>query len=177
MAWTAVGGVLLQVEVNVLDGTGKVEITGLIGDVMKESAHAALSYIRSRAGELELPTDFYKNKDIHIHVPEGATPKDGPSAGVTMTTAIISALTGIPVKQCVAMTGEVTLRGDVLAIGGLKEKSLAALKEGISTIVVPAENHADVTELPEAVRNGMEIIEVSKVDEVLAVALAKDKKK
>ncbi len=177
MAWTAVGGVLLQVEVNVLDGTGKVEITGLIGDVMKESAHAALSYIRSRAGELELPTDFYKNKDIHIHVPEGATPKDGPSAGVTMTTAIVSALTGIPVKQCVAMTGEVTLRGDVLAIGGLKEKSLAALKEGISTIVVPAENHADVTELPEAVRNGMEIIEVSKIDEVLAVALAKDKKK
>lgn len=172
LAWTSVGGVLLNVQVNVLEGGGKLEITGLIGDVMKESATAALSYIRSKYSEFGLPVDFYKTKDIHIHVPEGATPKDGPSAGVTITTAIVSALTNTPVRQSVAMTGETTIRGEVLAIGGLKEKTLAALKEGIKTVIVPAENIADVKELPEAVTNGMEIKMVKNIDEVLRIALA-----
>ena len=173
LAWTSVGGTLLQVDVNVLEGTGKVEITGSIGDVMKESAKAALSIIRSRAEEFNIPSDFYKTKDIHVHIPEGATPKEGPSAGVTLTTAIISALTGIPVKQCVAMTGEVTIKGDVLAIGGLKEKSLAALKEGVSTIVVPEENRPEEAELPEEVKKGLKIVFARKIDDVFAVALAR----
>jgi ATP-dependent Lon protease len=140
---------------------------------MKESAKAALSIIRSRAEEFNIPSDFYKTKDIHVHIPEGATPKEGPSAGVTLTTAIISALTGIPVKQCVAMTGEVTIKGDVLAIGGLKEKSLAALKEGVSTIVVPEENRPEEAELPEEVRKGLKIVFARKIDDVFAVALAR----
>lgn len=173
LAWTSVGGVLLSVQVNVLEGTGKLEITGLIGDVMKESATAAMSYIRSRYKDFGIESDFYKTKDIHIHLPEGATPKDGPSAGVSLTTAIVSALTGIPVKQSVAMTGEITIRGEVLAIGGLKEKTLAALKEGISTVVVPEENKADLRELPDEVKNGLEIITVKTVDEVLDIALSK----
>ena len=176
MAWSPVGGHLLPVDVNVLDGSGRIETTGLIGDVMRESAQAALSYIRSRSAEFNLPRDFYRTKDVHLHVPEGATKKDGPSAGVTITTAMFSALTGIPVKKSVAMTGEVTIRGEVLAIGGLKEKSLAALKAGISTIIVPANNHSDVLELPEAVKNGMNIVEVKNIDEVFAVALANDGK-
>jgi ATP-dependent Lon protease len=140
---------------------------------MKESAKAALSIIRSRAEEFNIPSDFYKTKDIHVHIPEGATPKEGPSAGVTLTTAIISALTGIPVKQCVAMTGEVTIKGDVLAIGGLKEKSLAALKEGVSTIVVPEENRPEEAELPEEVKKGLKIVFARKIDDVFAVALAR----
>ena len=173
MAWTSIGGVLLAVEVNVFEGSGKLEVTGLIGDVMRESAVAALSYIRSRSDAFGLSGDFYKTKDIHVHVPEGATPKDGPSAGVTIATAILSALAGIPVKQSVAMTGEITIRGDVLAIGGLKEKTLAALKEGISTVLVPEENSADVAELPEEVRNGLNIITVKTVDEVFGLALVR----
>ncbi len=174
MAWTAVGGVLLSVEVNVFEGTGKLEVTGLIGDVMRESATAALSFIRSKAAEYGIPADFYKTRDVHVHVPEGATPKDGPSAGVTIATAIFSAITKNPVKQCIAMTGEITIRGDVLAIGGLKEKSLAALKEGISEILVPAENKADIAELPEEVRNGLKITTVEKVDEIFRIALAEE---
>lgn len=172
LAWTSIGGVLLNVQVNVLEGTGKLEITGLIGDVMKESATAALSYIRSKYNEFGLAADFYKTKDIHIHLPEGATPKDGPSAGVSLTTAIVSALTNRPVRQCVAMTGEITIRGEVLAIGGLKEKTLAALKEGIKTVIVPEENIADVKELPEEVTSGMEIKLVKNISEVLLIALA-----
>ena len=172
MAWTPVGGVLLNVEVNVFEGTGKLEVTGLIGDVMRESATAALSFIRSKASEFGIPAEFYKTKDIHVHVPEGATPKDGPSAGVTIATAIFSAITGIPVKQHIAMTGEITIRGDVLAIGGLKEKSLAALKEGISEILVPAENKGDIRELPEEVKNGLKITMVGNVEEVFRIALA-----
>lgn len=171
MAWTSIGGVLLEVMVNVFEGTGKVEVTGLIGDVMKESATAAISWIRSKASDFGIPADFYKTKDIHIHIPEGATPKDGPSAGVTLTTAVISALTGKSVRQSIAMTGEITIHGEVLAIGGLKEKTLAALKEGISTVIVPAENAADVRELPDAVKNGMKIIMVKHVTEVLDIAL------
>ncbi len=171
LAWTSIGGVLLSVQVNVLEGTGKLEITGLVGDVMKESATAALSYIRSKYREFNIPVDFYKTKDIHVHIPEGATPKDGPSAGVTLTTAIISALTETPVRQSVAMTGEVTIRGEVLAIGGLKEKTLAALKEGIKTVIVPEENKADLPELPDEVKNGLEIKLVKTVDEVLELAL------
>ncbi|MBQ7445880.1 MAG: endopeptidase La [Clostridia bacterium] len=173
MAWTAVGGVLLNVEVNVFDGTGKLEVTGLIGDVMKESATAALSFIRSKAAAYGISPDFYKTRDIHVHVPEGATPKDGPSAGVTIATAMVSAITGIPVRQHIAMTGEITIRGDVLAIGGLKEKSLAALKEGISEILVPEENKADIRELPDEVKQGVKITTVKNVEEVFEIALAK----
>ncbi len=172
MAWTPVGGVLLNVEVNVFDGTGKLEVTGLIGDVMKESATAALSFIRSKASVYGIPSEVFKTKDIHVHVPEGATPKDGPSAGVTIATAVFSALTGTPVKRCIAMTGEITIRGDVLAIGGLKEKSLAALKEGISEILVPKENSADIRELPDEVKNGLKITTVETVDDVFKIALA-----
>ena len=173
MAWTSIGGVLLAVEVNVFEGSGKLEVTGLIGDVMRESAVAALSYIRSRSDAFGLSGDFYKTKDIHVHVPEGATPKDGPSAGVTIATAILSALAGIPARQSIAMTGEITIRGDVLAIGGLKEKTLAALKEGITTVLVPAENSADIAELPDEVKNGLNIITVRTVDEVFDLALVK----
>jgi len=172
MAWTPVGGVLLNVEVNVFDGSGKLEVTGLIGDVMKESATAALSFIRSKAAVYGIAPEVFKTKDIHVHVPEGATPKDGPSAGVTIATGIFSALTGRPVRRCIAMTGEITIRGDVLAIGGLKEKSLAALKEGISEILVPKENSADIRELPEEVKNGLKITTVETVDDVFGIALA-----
>lgn len=131
LAWTSVGGELLEVEVNVVPGTGKVELTGNLGDVMKESAHAALSFIRSQADRLGIQGDFYQSKDIHVHFPEGAVPKDGPSAGIAITTAMVSALTGAPVKRGIAMTGEVTLRGRVLPIGGLREKTMAALRNGI----------------------------------------------
>ena len=174
MAWTAVGGVLLEVEVNVFDGTGKIEITGSIGEVMKESCTAAVSFIRANAERYNVPADFYRTKDIHVHVPEGATPKDGPSAGVTITTAIISALTGVPVRKSVAMTGEITIRGNVLAIGGLKEKSLAALKNGISEIIIPAENEPDIEELPKAVKKGLKITMAKKIDEVLDRALVRN---
>ncbi|MDY4953721.1 MAG: endopeptidase La [Candidatus Onthomonas sp.] len=171
LAWTSVGGTLLEVEVNVVPGTGKVEPTGNLGDVMKESCHAAISYIRSRAAQLNIDPDFYKNQDIHIHFPEGAVPKDGPSAGVTITTAIVSALTNTPVKATVAMTGEVTLRGRVLAIGGLKEKTMAAFRNGIQTVIIPADNEKDLEEIDQTVRQALHFVPVEQVDEVLAEAL------
>ena len=171
LAWTAVGGEMMQIEVAVLDGSGKLELTGSLGDVMKESAKAALTYIRSRASSLGIDPDFYKSKDIHIHVPEGAVPKDGPSAGVTMTTAIASALTGRAVVKTVAMTGEITLRGKVLAIGGLREKSTAAFKNGMKTVLIPEENRADLEKVNESVKNAIEFIPVSDLDEVLSIAL------
>ena len=171
LAWTSVGGELLEVEAAVLDGTGKLELTGSLGDVMKESAHAAMSYVRSRADVLGIDSKFYKNKDIHIHCPEGAVPKDGPSAGVTMTTALVSALTDAPVRRDVAMTGEVTLRGRVLPIGGLKEKSMAAYIRGIKTVIIPKANVPDLDEVDDAVKANVEFVPVSHVDEVLSVAL------
>ena len=176
LAWTSVGGEMMQIEVAVLDGSGKLELTGSLGDVMKESAKAALTYIRSRADSLGIDGDFYKTKDIHIHVPEGAVPKDGPSAGVTMTTALASALTGRSVNKTVAMTGEITLRGRVLAIGGLREKSTAAFKNGMKTVLIPEENKADLDKVNETVKKAIEFIPVSTLDEVLSVALEEPKK-
>ena len=171
LAWTSVGGETLSVEVNVMDGKGKVELTGKLGDVMKESAMAAISYIRSRADKLKIDNDFYENKDIHIHVPEGAVPKDGPSAGITMATAVVSALSGKAVRNDVAMTGEITLRGRVLPIGGLKEKSLAAYRAGIKTVIIPKDNKADTDDVPEEIRSDMKFIPVSDMDAVLKNAL------
>lgn len=174
LAWTSVGGELLEVEVNVVPGSGKLELTGNLGDVMKESAHAALSCIRSRAQQLGLAPDFYKTKDIHVHFPEGAVPKDGPSAGIAMATAMVSALSETPVKRGIAMTGEITLRGRVLPIGGLKEKTMAALRNGIRTVILPAENEKDLQEIDQTVRGALHFITVGRVDEVLAAALAAD---
>ncbi len=171
LAWTSVGGELLQVEVAVLDGNGKLELTGSLGDVMKESAHAAVSYIRSCYDRYGIDKEFYKNKDIHIHVPEGAVPKDGPSAGVTICTAVLSALSQTPVKHDVAMTGEITLRGRVLPIGGLKEKSIAAYRAGIKTILIPKENEPDLAEIDDEVRQGVTFIPAETVDTVLSSAL------
>ena len=167
LAWTSVGGTLLEAEANVIPGSGKIELTGNLGNVMK----AAFTYIRSRATQLGIDEKFYKEKDIHIHFPEGAVPKDGPSAGVTITTAMVSALTGIPVRGDVAMTGEVTLRGRVLPIGGLREKSMAALRNGIHTVLIPQDNEADLEEIDQTVRNALHFIPVSHVDQVLAHAL------
>ena len=174
LAWTSVGGEILEVEVAVVPGTGKVELTGNLGDVMKESAHAAYTYIRSRADWLGLPSDFYQKKDIHVHFPEGAVPKDGPSAGIAITTAMVSALTGVPVKRELAMTGEVTLRGRVLPIGGLKEKTMAALRGGIRTVLIPADNEKDLEEIDQTVRAALHFIPVEHVDAVLAQALGLD---
>ena len=174
LAWTSVGGEILEVEVAVVPGTGKVELTGNLGDVMKESAHAAYTYIRSRADRLGLEPDFYQKKDIHVHFPEGAVPKDGPSAGIAITTAMVSALTGIPVKRELAMTGEVTLRGRVLPIGGLKEKTMAALRGGIRTVLIPADNQKDLEEIDQTVRAALHFIPVEHVDAVLAQALGLD---
>jgi ATP-dependent Lon protease len=171
LAWTEVGGSILQTEVQVLDGKGKLTLTGQLGDVMQESAQAALSYIRSRSAHLGLPRDFYRNVDIHVHVPEGAIPKDGPSAGITLATALASALTKIPVRRDIAMTGEVTLRGKVLAIGGLKEKLLAAHRAGVFEAIMPKENEKDVVDLPEALRKVMKLHFVESMDEVLHIAL------
>ncbi len=173
LAWTSVGGETLEVEVNVMDGSGKLELTGNLGNVMKESVHAAVSYIRANAEKLHVPQDFYKTKDIHVHFPEGAVPKDGPSAGVTVTTAIVSALTGLPVRRDVAMTGEVTLRGRVLRIGGLKEKTMAALRHGIRTVIIPAENQRDLEEIDQMVRSRLNFISASTVDTVLDAALVR----
>lgn len=171
LAWTSVGGELLQVEVNVMPGSGKLELTGNLGDVMKESAHAALTYIRSQAAQWGIEADFYKTKDIHVHFPEGAIPKDGPSAGVTITTAMVSALCGIPVKGAVAMTGEVTLRGRVLPIGGLREKTMAALRNGIKTVILPADNMKDLEQIDQTVRAALQFVGAEQVDSVLAEAL------
>ncbi len=171
LAWTEVGGSILQTEVQVLDGKGKLTLTGQLGDVMQESAQAALSYIRSRSSHLGLPKDFYRYIDIHVHVPEGGIPKDGPSAGITLATALASALTKIPVRRDIAMTGEITLRGKVLAIGGLKEKLLAAHRAGVFEAVMPKENEKDVADLPEALRKVMKLHFVESMDEVLGIAL------
>lgn len=171
LAWTSVGGELLQIEANAMKGKGKIQLTGSLGDVMKESAMAALTYIRSHTEELNIPEGFYEEKDIHIHVPEGAVPKDGPSAGITMTTAMASALTGRPVRHDIAMTGEVTLTGRVLPIGGLKEKVLAARRYGILNIILPKENERDLDEIPEEIRDEMTFYPVTKVEEVLKLAL------
>ncbi|HVG26397.1 MAG TPA: endopeptidase La [Acidobacteriaceae bacterium] len=172
LAWTEMGGSILQTEVQVLDGKGKMTATGQLGDVMQESAQAALTYIRSRSHHLGLAKDFYRNIDIHIHVPEGAIPKDGPSAGITLATALASALTKIEVRRDLAMTGEITLRGKVLPIGGLKEKLLAAHRAGIFEAVLPAENKRDLADLPDLIKNSMKLHWVEQMDEVLEIALA-----
>jgi ATP-dependent Lon protease len=171
LAWTEVGGELLVIEVAVVPGRGRLIITGKLGDVMQESAQAAMMYVRSRSAFFGLPKDFYFNVDIHVHVPEGAIPKDGPSAGIAMVTAITSALTGVPVDRNIAMTGEITLRGRVLPIGGLKEKVLAAHRGGITRIIIPKENEKDIEEIPTSVRKGLEIITAGEADEVLREAL------
>ena len=171
LAWTEVGGCILTTEVAIVDGKGKLTLTGKLGDVMQESAQAAMSYLRSRWQRLGIPRDFYRNVDIHVHVPEGAIPKDGPSAGITIATAIASALSKIPVRRDICMTGEITLRGKVLAIGGLKEKLLAAHRAGIFEAVLPEENQKDLAELPENLRAEMKLHFVSSMDEVLQIAL------
>ena len=171
LAWTSVGGETLEVEVNVMDGTGKLELTGNLGDVMKESAHAAMSYIRSNAARLGIPSDFYKTKDIHVHFPEGAVPKDGPSAGVTMCTALVSALTESTVRRDVAMTGEISIRGRVMQIGGLREKTMAALRHGVSTVIIPKDNERDLEEIDQTVRKQLNFVTAETVDTVLRVAL------
>lgn len=170
LAWTESGGEVLDSEVAVVEGSGKLELTGNLGDVMKESAKAAVTYIRSRAELFGIDSEFYKTKDIHIHFPEGAVPKDGPSAGVTVTTAILSALSGIPVRHDVAMTGEITLRGRVLAIGGLKEKTMAALRNGVKTVIIPAENESDLAEIDPLVREKLEFVFAKSMDDVVSAA-------
>jgi ATP-dependent Lon protease len=172
LAFTDTGGELLQTEVSVTPGKGKLQITGRLGEVMQESANAAMSYVRSRAKQLGLARDFYSKVDIHVHVPEGATPKDGPSAGITIATTIASALTRVPVRANVAMTGEITLRGRVLPIGGLKEKLIAAHRGGIDTVMIPRENDKDLKEIPADVLRGLRVVLVEHMDEVLAQALA-----
>jgi ATP-dependent Lon protease len=171
LAWTEVGGSILTTEVQILDGKGKLTITGQLGDVMQESAQAALAYIRSKSAALGLRREFYRSLDIHLHVPEGAIPKDGPSAGITMATALASALTKIPVRRDIAMTGEITLRGKVLPIGGLKEKLLAALRAGLFEAILPRANEKDLAELPDNIKNSMKLHFVETMDEVLALAL------
>ena len=171
LAWTEAGGEILEVEVNVMEGTGKLELTGNLGEVMKESAQAALSCLRSRTAVLGIPADFYKNKDIHVHFPEGAVPKDGPSAGIAMATAMLSALTDRKIKAGIAMTGEITLRGRVLPIGGLKEKTMAARRNGIGTVLIPKDNVRDLEDIDQTVRAALRFIPVGTVDEVFAAAL------
>lgn len=171
LAWTQVGGTMLPIEVSALNGTGKIELTGNLGDVMKESAKIAVSFIRSQADKYFLDSDFYKTKDIHIHAPEGAIPKDGPSAGLAITTAILSELSGIPIKHNVAMTGEISLKGNALAIGGLKEKSMAAYKAGCDTIIIPKDNLKDLTKISDEVKNNVNFVSVTSFDEVAKVAL------
>ena len=171
LAWTRVGGEIMQIEAAVLDGTGKVVLTGSLGNVMKESAQAAISYIRSISKSLGIDGSFYKDKDIHIHATEGAVPKDGPSAGVTIATAVVSALTGRPVRRDVAMTGEITIRGRVLPIGGLREKTMAAYKSGIKTVIIPEENIKDLEEIDDKVKSSLKIVPVTSADAVFDIAL------
>ena len=171
LAWTSVGGDLLSIEALKLPGKGRMKTTGKLGDVMKESIDAASSYVRSISPKIGVKPTLFDRLDIHVHVPEGATPKDGPSAGLAMVTSIVSVLTGIPVRKDIAMTGEVTLRGNALAIGGLKEKLLAALRGGITKVLIPQENEKDLAEIPDNVKEGLTIIPVSHVSEVIANAL------
>ena len=171
LAWTEVGGQILNIEATLMQGRGKLLLTGKLGDVMQESAQAAMSYVRSRAAYLGLPADFYRHLDVHIHIPEGAIPKDGPSAGITLATALASALTKIPVRRDVAMTGEITLRGKVLPIGGVKEKLLAAHRAGTRTIILPRDNEKDLPDIPETIRHELTIRFVESMDEVLDLAL------
>ena len=171
LAWTEVGGDLLTIEAVSMPGKGGTIRTGTLGDVMKESIEAARTVVRSRAARLGIKADVFEKTDVHIHVPEGATPKDGPSAGIAMTTALVSIFTGIPVRADVAMTGEITLRGEVLPIGGLKEKLLAAHRGGIKTVLIPEENAKDLADIPDNVKNKLEIIPVRWIDKVLEVAL------
>ena len=173
LAWTDVGGELLTIEGVMMPGKGKMTVTGNLRDVMKESISAAASYVRSRAIVYGIEPPLFDRRDIHVHVPEGATPKDGPSAGVAMATAIISVMTGIPVRHDVAMTGEITLRGRVLPIGGLKEKLLAAARGGIKTVLIPEDNAKDLTEISDAIKGGMEIIPVARLDDVVSRALVR----
>jgi ATP-dependent Lon protease len=173
LAWTEVGGEILTIESVLLPGKGNIKHTGKLGDVMQESVSAALSYVRSRSTRFGIKPTLFEKRDIHVHVPEGATPKDGPSAGVAMATSIVSILTGIPVRRDVAMTGEITLRGRILPIGGLKEKLLAALRAGITTVFIPKENEKDLAEIPDNVRKHLKLIPVADVDEVIAQALAR----
>ena len=172
LAWTEVGGELLTIEAVTVPGKGRVTATGKLGDVMKESVQAAESFVKSRSYAFGITPNVFEKKDIHVHVPEGATPKDGPSAGVAMVTSIVSVLSGIPVKRDIAMTGEITLRGRVLPIGGLKEKLLAALRGGLKTVLIPKENEKDLAEIPDNVKRGLKIIPVKTVDELLSQALA-----
>jgi ATP-dependent Lon protease len=171
LAWTEVGGELLSIEAAVVPGKGKLQHTGQLGEVMQESIQAAMTVVRSRAAVLGLESEFYQKHDVHLHIPEGATPKDGPSAGIGMCTALVSALTKIPVRSDVAMTGEITLRGEVLPIGGLKEKLLAAHRGGIKTVLIPEENQKDLVEIPDNIKGNLEIKPVRWIDEVLQVAL------
>ena len=173
LAWTEVGGEILTIESVLLPGKGNIKQTGKLGDVMQESVSAALSYVRSRSIKFGIKPTLFEKRDIHVHVPEGATPKDGPSAGVAMATSIVSVLTGIPVRRDVAMTGEITLRGRVLPIGGLKEKLLAALRAGITTVFIPKENEKDLAEIPDNVKKHLKLVPVADVDEVIAQALAR----
>ena len=173
LAWTSVGGDTLEIEVNIMPGKGEFQLTGQLGDVMKESAQAGISYIRSVSEEYHIPKKFFQENDIHIHIPEGAVPKDGPSAGITMATAMLSAITKTPVRADVAMTGEITLRGRVLPIGGLKEKTLAAKNAGIKTICVPKKNEKDIDEISPEIKKGLKIVFVEQMKDVLDVAFVK----
>lgn len=171
LAYTTVGGDTLQIEVSLTPGKGKIQLTGKLGDVMKESAQTALSYVRTKIEELHVDSEYFETHDIHIHVPEGAVPKDGPSAGITMATAIVSAILHRPIRREVGMTGEITLRGRVLPIGGLKEKTLSAHRAGLTTIICPKDNERDIEDIPESVRENLTFKLVSSADEVLAIAL------
>jgi ATP-dependent Lon protease len=171
LAWTEVGGEILATEVSLMRGKGSLTLTGQLGDVMQESARAALSYVRARAVQLPLPGEFFDQRDIHVHVPEGAIPKDGPSAGITMGMALLSAVAGVPVRQDIAMTGEITLRGKVLPVGGIKDKVLAAFRAGIREVILPAENEKDLEDIPEDVRTAMQFHLVKEMDEVIPLAL------
>jgi len=171
LAWTEVGGSVLSTEATIMQGKGRLTLTGKLGDVMQESAQAAMSYVRSRTANLGLPRDFYRHIDIHVHVPEGAIPKDGPSAGITIATSIVSALTRIPIRCDVAMTGEITLRGKVLPIGGMKEKLLAAHRMGMRTVILPKDNEKDLAEIPAEIQAGLTLQFVESMDQVLDIAL------